>query len=799
MAVATVAVAALSICGRSTQAAPPPPPPPQLRSFATLSSDGVGARLQASFVWADPSVARPGVAVAFRRSFDLTATPGTAALSLFADARYVLWLNGAYVDRGPSRFQPNGPQYDVVDLSHRLRPGRNVLAVLVVGNLSGGKVMRHPPGLAARIDVDGHPGLTTDRSWKWTDQTRYQQVKATWANITDGVVDARADDGDWTAAEYDDAHWKPAVPIDGAAWGPLTRTPIPPLRETPVPYTLGGGRALPVTLKAGDKLEFDTGRIVQAYPLLEFEADAGTELAIEPWGARYLARAGRQSYFTLDSRGLSHGAITVRSGRVTLTALRLVERLYPYERLGSFTSNDGRLDELWQLCARSCEVLSEDSYVDCADRERVEWMDDTPPAYDVTRTAMAGPGPNGTTVFSDPRLLGQLVRRTALTLQPDGWVKAHTCSDRYDVHARMEDRACDWVTGERLYYDATGDATIVRQTWPAVVAQMDYFLARRTPRGLVRCRDWVVWGNPTGYLVGETTTLNAFVCRALADAAALAAVVGDAPAAAKYGRAAEDLSRAVNDVLWDDRNGAYFAGRFEDADLAKVGKLPSAASQDYKKMVLVDHRVATTLHANVFALDRGIVPPDRRARVVAAFLSRRHDAAGDPIMIDYYVAGLLYGLDRPDLDREVLDLFRHRWAGMVAAPWQCSWEAFAGGSKAHIYGMYPGYFLSAYVLGVRRDRPVAAKAIVIEPHLGDLTRAAGTVVTEFGPVPVSWVRAGGSLDFKCEVPPGVRATLLLPRDAARNSITLDGTAVGSTSGTERFAVDLGPGAHAGRS
>jgi alpha-L-rhamnosidase len=794
MAVATVPVVALSIGGRSTHAAPPAPPPPPLKSFATLVADDVGARLQASFVWADPTVDRPGVAVAFRRSFDLTAIPGTAVLSLFADARYVLWLNGAYVDRGPSRFQPNGPQYDVVDLSHRLRLGRNVLSVLVVGNLSGGKVMHHRPGLAAQIDVDGRPIVTTDRSWKWTDQTRYQQVKASWANITDGVVDARAEDGDWAAEDYDDARWKPAVPTDGAAWGPLTRTLIPPLRESPVPYTLGGSRALPVTLNAGDKLEFDTGRIVQAYPAAEFEADAGTELAIDPWGAHYLARAGRQSYFTLDSRGLSHGTITVKSGRVTITALRLVERLYPYDRLGSFTSNDEQLDKLWKMCARSCEVLSEDSYVDCADRERVEWMDDTPPGYDVTRTAMAGPGPNGTTVFSDPRLLGQLVRRTALTLQPDGWVKAHTCSDRYDIHAKMEDRACDWVTGERLYYEATGDATILRQTWPAAVAQMDYFLARRTVRGLVRCRDWVVWGNPTGYLVGETTTLNAFVYGALVDAAALATVVGDAPAAARYGRAAEDLSRAVNDVLWDDRNGAYFAGRFEDADVAE-----NATNKRRPSLSLVDHLAASTLHANVFALERGIVPPDRRTRVTAAFLGQRHDDAGDAIMIDYYIAGQLYGLDRPDLDRQVLDLFRRRWAGMVAAPWQCSWEGFAGGSKAHIYGMYPGYFLSAYVLGVRRDRPVAAKAIVIEPHLGDLTRAAGTVVTEFGPVPVSWARTGESLDFTCEVPPGVRATLLLPRETARDSITLDGKAVRSTPGTKRFAVDLGPGAHAGRS
>ena len=109
--------------------------------------------------------------------------------------------------------------------------------------------------------------------------------------------------------------------------------------------------------------------------------------------------------------------------------------------------------------------------MDCADRERVEWMDCDPPGFDITRTAMVGPGADGVPRFSDPRLLGEMVRRTALTLQPDGWVKAHTCSDRYDIHAKMEDRACEWVRGIRRYYDATGDHALAREVWPAVAAR----------------------------------------------------------------------------------------------------------------------------------------------------------------------------------------------------------------------------------------------------------------------------------------------------------------------------------------
>ena len=171
--------------------------------------------------------------------------------------------------------------------------------------------------------------------------------------------------------------------------------------------------------------------------------------------------------------------------------------------------------------------------MDCTDRERVEWMDCDPPAFDVTRVAMAGPTADGKEIFADPRLLEEMLRRTAYTLQPGGWVKAHTSSDRFDIHAKMEDRACDWVEGARRYYESCGQTEVIREIWPAIVAQMNYFLDRRTSRGLVLAREWVVWGDPVGYQTCEGTALNAFVSRALADAAFLGNLIGEKAAGEK--------------------------------------------------------------------------------------------------------------------------------------------------------------------------------------------------------------------------------------------------------------------------
>ena len=772
-------------------------PTPPLRVFPTIQSDAIGQKLQSAMIWSGAESNKTGVALAFRRKFDLAKQPAQAALHIFADARYVLWVNGTYVERGPNRFQPNGPEYDTINLAPHLQAGTNVIAVLVAGNLSGGKVMRHAPGWTALLEADGKEIFRADAAWKWSDRTRFRQVDASWPNLGDSLVDARVEDGDWTQPDYSDANWKPATSISGADWGALTARRSAMLREKPVAVTFTGGANLPVTLHAGEKLEFDTGRIVQAYPVIELDAATNTELAIEPFGLRYFAKTGPQRHFTIDSRGISKGRIVVKSGTATITGFRLIERLYPFDRVGAFTCNDEFLNRLWAMCARSCEVLSEDAYVDCADRERVEWMDNDPPSYEITRTAMSATGENGQPVFGDPRLLGELVRRTALTLQPDDWVKAHTCSDRYDIHAKMEDRACEWLAGIRRYYDATGDKELLREIWPAVVAQMNYFLDRRTARGLVRARDWVVWGNPLGYFTGETATLNAFVQRALADASFIGGVIGETRASKKFAKAADELAQAINTVLWDEADGCYYSGYFTDDDMK--------ANQETKRkfnLPRTNNLTSTTLHANVFALERGIVPETRRARVMQKMLEQQSALKGGEVMIYYYVARLLYGLDQPAWDGRVLELWRTNWPNMVASPWQCSWESLGGGSKAHCYGMFPGYFLSAYVLGVRRDAPVAERKILIEPHLGDLTHAEGVVVTEFGPVSVSWNKDGKNLHFQITVPEKVDVVLALPSNVSQKKIQLDGKTVrGKVRGT-RLVFVLGaftscPGVHYG--
>jgi hypothetical protein len=48
----------------------------------------------------------------FRRTFEVAEVPTQAPLRITADSRYVLWVNGFGVGRGPIRSQPRRLRYD---------------------------------------------------------------------------------------------------------------------------------------------------------------------------------------------------------------------------------------------------------------------------------------------------------------------------------------------------------------------------------------------------------------------------------------------------------------------------------------------------------------------------------------------------------------------------------------------------------------------------------------------------------------------------------------------------------------
>lgn len=789
--------------------------------------------LQRSFIWLASAPVGQQVYAVLRRQFELSQLPDSAALQLFADSRYLLWVNGRYVERGPCRFDPIAPEYDTIALRPYLQQGTNVIAVLVHHYHDGksstnydtinGRIMRHAPGLTARLELRYAKHrvtvLRTDNAWRASTTTRFlpsptDRWEDTWASIPDRI-DARRDTGDWTQPSFDDSTWEKVVPVQGNLWGSLRPRGIPLLRENEVaPLTLlevthegtsperGSSESqplaeqLPLAMKVGDRLVIDAGQFVQAYSVLELDAEAGSEIELEyaphyfesgrrmsgSYGRvnRYIARVGQQTYMSGDTFGFKYLGVRLLSGRARLTGLRIVNRVYPFDLVGSFRCSDPLLTQLWSNCVHTVQICSEDAYVDCATRERTEWMaDGFAVAYRASRIAFAGPPTQEGSSYSDARLLRQLLAHIGQSRQADGRLKAHHPSDRWDIHGYIEDYSCLWIQALREYYDHTGDLEPARSYWPALTAQLQWFLDRRTTNGLVKAREFVYFGNPLLYQNCEGATLNAFVYGALRDAEFLANRLRQSHQAKLYRHAAETLRQAANDRLWNETAGAY------------CGSLTATNPSPL------------TAHGSLFCLQFGLASCDRERRARQWLLEHyRKESFGFPYTYQYLFEQL-YRDDTARRDEEVLDLMRERWGAMTRGETRTVWEAIGRSENAHEAGAVPAYFLSAYVLGVRLDGPTSARRLLIQPRLGDLSSAEGTVVTELGPVPIQWRRATpeGRLEFDLAVPPRCRARLAWSTKVKPASAIIDGREVSSSriKLEGRYAqIELSPGRHRGR-
>lgn len=74
--------------------------------------------LQSQMIWTQPADYPNGQQqyAVFRKTFylDDIATKGLE-VEIFADSRYLLWINGKYVSRGPVRFNPKSPEYEMIN------------------------------------------------------------------------------------------------------------------------------------------------------------------------------------------------------------------------------------------------------------------------------------------------------------------------------------------------------------------------------------------------------------------------------------------------------------------------------------------------------------------------------------------------------------------------------------------------------------------------------------------------------------------------------------------------------------
>lgn len=163
-----------------------------------------------AWIWfpeGEPQADAPLAKRYFRKAFELPADAAIkrATLWLAVDDRGVASLNGQRV-ASASEWRSPAP----VDVTSKLKPGRNVLAV--EGENLASQVTANPAGLMACLEIELADGqkvvVQSDESWC-------------------SAQELSGENSAWTTAEFDDSPWQPAAKLadyGDAPWGAFTQS-----------------------------------------------------------------------------------------------------------------------------------------------------------------------------------------------------------------------------------------------------------------------------------------------------------------------------------------------------------------------------------------------------------------------------------------------------------------------------------------------------------------------------------------------------------------------------------------------
>jgi len=169
----------------------------------------------AEWIWPEAYMDLHNHYAQFRWDFDLSTIAGTIPFFITADKSYRLFVNGAYVCRGPARgYQSHWP-FDEVDLATYLKPGHNWISVEAYQTGCSTFAYLHE-AYAGLLVATGDPVLgeamgASKPSMRRAPGHRRQTARLSVQLDYQEHLDLRLDDRSWITAPTPPVGWSPAI------------------------------------------------------------------------------------------------------------------------------------------------------------------------------------------------------------------------------------------------------------------------------------------------------------------------------------------------------------------------------------------------------------------------------------------------------------------------------------------------------------------------------------------------------------------------------------------------------------
>ena len=726
------------------------------------------SKWHANWVW-HPDVALSSPAyVLFRNRFDLDKAVDDVVLRVSADERYVLYLGGRPISRGPSRTDQFRWGYRTVHTGP-LAAGPHVLAaaarhlgalaeIAQIG-MAGGFLLAADPPFDELLDT----GTKTNRWLCKLDPSRLAGPQfygsAFFSPLRTETIDGRLATWDFAALECDPAGWVEPRPLNQAetfcVLDPSTPWWLVPDPLLEMEYKLerfervaridGGEAAGWQTLIRGDgplvvpanatvTVVLDRGHLTNAYPALTISAGRGADI-LATWSEAPVDPAtgnkgnrnevagrsipGHQDRFIPDGgehrtfetywfRPFRYAEVTIRTADQPLTVERfdLFFTGYPFEQNATFEPSgpDLRLGQIRELGWRTLRLCAHETFYDCPHYEQLQYVGDTRIMAVLTYLESG-----------DDRLARKAIDDFHSSRLPDGLT-----SSRWPCRLRqvIPTFSLYWIGMLHDFWRHRGDLEFVKGYLPTVRGILDWFRAHRGDDGLLGplpywcfC-DWTKgWehGVPPGGSEGGSALLSLLMAQALGWSADLHAAIGEDTHVQQMRNLRGAIEQAVQADCWDASKRAY-----------------SDTPQ----------RRSFSVHVQIQAVLNGLEEGKTARDLLLRSVPDLGGTAGfTPLGTPYWYYHLFLAMRQAGLADRVLELMGP-WRRMLDDGMTTCAEVFGESrSDCHAWGDSPNIVFLTTVLGIQPAEP-GFRSVRIEPNLGTLTAVKGSIPTPHGPIRV---------------------------------------------------------------
>lgn len=732
----------------------------------------------------------------FRKVIFLKQVPLKALIQISADSRYKLYINGKFVEVGPSKGDGQIWFYDELEVTSNLKKGKNVIGVMVLrypqkpacGNQ--GVISTACPGLYFKGYCRDFAGeeydFSADDTWKYYKAREYQIVPEAEGFAPLCIFEkycAGQETIFWKEESFDDSFWKQARPYhrfqirDAISPGNLEKRTIPFMYRKQRNFQgIVQVIASTTTEEAWNRLlleeqdisvppfteeivEIDAGEEMTGYLNLAVADGQGTEIEVLQSEA-YVQETDRMSNLPIKTDRLDfiNGHLEGYSdyyyvaGNGTEEHPEIYEpfwfRTFRFIRLRIRTQSRPMIikkfdyeETGYPLKIESKVETSDDSLKDIWDisartlrRCMHETYEDCP-FYEQLQYAMDARSEILYTYASaaDDRLARKCMDDFRRAQRYDGMISSAYPNKKPNVIPGFSIYYILMLHDHMMYF---GDKNLIRYHMPAVENVLHFFHTHLTPEGYVGKVGGQHRKAKFWSFVDWTPQWSVGVPNATLKGSVTMESLLYIYGCQKAGELAEFIGRSELAAEYHD-HAAGVQESIRKYCMDEEGLIQDGpAFEEYSQ------------HCQVFGvLTKTLTPEEGRRNLLRSMKEKEHFAQCTVSMALY----LFRALEETGL-YEYSNDYWNIWRKMVENHMTTSAESESYcRSECHAWGALALYELPAVILGVKPASP-GFETIEVKPNPGYLTWAKGEVITPKGIVRVSWEIKDGKMDLNYELP-----------------------------------------------